>query len=168
MAGMHALHKILAKCARPPRTRVEPGEFLEVEPDVFGVIVGVNGTEAKRMAADLAELGVTELPLKNRIYAVADHASPAPTVAIAQSQKLWRDFFRDHGIRTRRRRRARKSRRVSAASFEAVRSAGSDRGRARVRQPLSLLPGRLQLPARSRVSEGTEPRAGRAREAVFQ
>ncbi len=99
MAGMHALHKILANCARPQRTSVTPGEFLEIEPDVFGVIVGVNGAEAKRMVADLEELGIKELPLKDRIFAVADHASPAPTVAIAGSQKLWRDFFRAHGIR---------------------------------------------------------------------
>jgi 3-isopropylmalate/(R)-2-methylmalate dehydratase large subunit len=100
MPGMHALHKILANCARPRRERVQPGEFLEVEPDVFGVILAINATEAKRMTADLAELGITELPLKDRIYAVADHASPAPTVAIAQAQKLWRDFFREHGVRT--------------------------------------------------------------------
>jgi homoaconitate hydratase family protein len=99
MAGMHALHKILANCARPPRRTVKPGEFLEVEPDVFGVIVGVNGSEAKRLTADLEELGIKDLPLKDRIYAVADHASPAPTVAIAASQKLWREFFKTHGIR---------------------------------------------------------------------
>ena len=99
MAGMHALHKILANCARPQRKTVTPGEFLEVEPDIFGVIVGVNGAEAKRMDAELEELGIREIPLKDRIVAVADHASPAPTVAIAQSQKLWRDFFRKHGIR---------------------------------------------------------------------
>jgi len=100
MAGMHALHKILAKCARPQRKSVAPGEFLEVEPDVFGVIVGVNGTEAKRLAADLEELGITDLPLRERIFAVSDHASPAPTVAIAAAQKLWREFFKAHGIRT--------------------------------------------------------------------
>ncbi len=100
MAGMHALHKILANRARPQRSTVEPGEFLEVEPDVFGVIVGVNGSEAKRMTADLEELGIKDIPLKSHIYAVADHASPAPTVAIAASQKLWRDFFKTHGIRT--------------------------------------------------------------------
>jgi homoaconitase/3-isopropylmalate dehydratase large subunit len=99
MAGMHALHKILANCARPRRAHVQPGAFLEVEPDVFGVIVAINGTEAKRMAADLEELGIEELPLKDRIYAVADHASPAPTVAIAQAQKLWRDFFHKNGVR---------------------------------------------------------------------
>jgi len=99
MGGMHALHKILANCARPQRRTVEPGEFLEVEPDVFGVIVGVNGSEAKRLTADLEELGIKDLPLKDRIYAVADHASPAPTVAIAASQKLWREFFKTHGIR---------------------------------------------------------------------
>jgi 3-isopropylmalate/(R)-2-methylmalate dehydratase large subunit len=97
---MHALHKILANRARPQRSTVEPGEFLEVEPDVFGVIVGVNGSEAKRMTADLEELGIKDIPLKSHIYAVADHASPAPTVAIAASQKLWRDFFKTHGIRT--------------------------------------------------------------------
>ncbi|HYC44669.1 MAG TPA: aconitase/3-isopropylmalate dehydratase large subunit family protein [Burkholderiales bacterium] len=96
---MHALHKILARCARPQRDRVEPGEFLEVEPDAFGVIVAINAVEAKRLVADLDELGVKELPLRDRIYAVADHASPAPTVAIAGAQKLWRDFFRSHGIR---------------------------------------------------------------------
>jgi len=100
MSGMHALHKILANCARPQRATVEQGEFLEIEPDVFGVIVGVNGSEAKRMTADLEELGIKEVPLKDRIYAVADHASPAPTVAIAASQKLWREFFKTHGIRT--------------------------------------------------------------------
>ena len=97
---MHALHKILARCARPQRAGVTAGEFLEIEPDVFGVIVGVNGSEAKRMEADLAELGISELPLRDRIYAVADHASPAPTVAIAGSQKLWREFYKKHGIRT--------------------------------------------------------------------
>jgi hypothetical protein len=53
MAGMHALHKILANCARPQRASVIAGEFLEIEPDVFGVIVGVNGAEAKRLVADL-------------------------------------------------------------------------------------------------------------------
>src|SRR5215210_5525009 len=99
MAPMHALHKILANCSRPKRDHVAPGEFVEVEPDVFGVIVAINGAEQKRFAADLEELGVNELPLKDRIYAVSDHASPAPTVAIAQGQKLWRDFFREHGVR---------------------------------------------------------------------
>ena len=99
MAGMHALHKIVAGCARPPRASVVPGEFVEIEPDVFGVIVGVNGSDVQRLAADLDELGIDRLPLRERIYAVADHASPAPTVAIAGAQKLWRDFFRKHGIR---------------------------------------------------------------------
>lgn len=99
MSGMHALHRILADKARPRRASVTPGEFLEVEPDVFGVIVGVNGTEAKRMAADLDELGIKDVPLRDRIYAVADHAAPAPTLALAEAQKAWRDFFRSRGIR---------------------------------------------------------------------
>src|SRR5438128_1552413 len=97
---MHALHKILANCARPRQASVMPGEFVEVEPDIFGVILGVNGSDAKRLVADLEELGIDELPLKDRIVAVADHASPAPTVAMAQAQKLWRDFFRAKVIRS--------------------------------------------------------------------
>ena len=96
---MHALHKILAASARPQRAAVKPGEFLEIEPDVFSVIVAVNATEVKRLVADLDELGVQELPLKDHIFAVSDHASPAPTVALAGAQKLWREFFRSHGIK---------------------------------------------------------------------
>lgn len=79
--GMHALHKILADKTRPPRAAVTPGEYIEIEPDAYSAIVGVNAGEAKRMAADLAELGIKELPLRDRIFANADHASPAPTVA---------------------------------------------------------------------------------------
>ena len=96
---MHALHKILADKARPERAAVTPGEFLEIEPDVYSAIVGVNAGEAKRLAADLAELGVKELPLRDRIYANSDHASPAPTVALAASQNAWRDFYRSYGIK---------------------------------------------------------------------
>lgn len=99
MGGSHALHKILARSAQPQRASVTPGEFLEIAPDAFSVIVSVNASEAGRIAADLAELGVQELPLKDRIYAVSDHASPAPTVALAAAQKQWREFFRAHGIR---------------------------------------------------------------------
>ncbi|OGA56448.1 MAG: hypothetical protein A3F74_26430 [Betaproteobacteria bacterium RIFCSPLOWO2_12_FULL_62_58] len=96
---MHALHKILADKARPERAAVTPGEFLEIEPDVYSAIVGVNAGEAKRLAADLAELGIKELPLRDRIFANSDHASPAPTVAFAASQKAWRDFYRSYGVK---------------------------------------------------------------------
>lgn len=99
MPGMHALHKILASRCRPQRSGVEPGELIEIEPDLFSVIVGVNASDAKRLVADLAELGVTELPLKDHIVASSDHAAPAPTVLHATAHKLWRDFFRSHGIR---------------------------------------------------------------------
>ena len=99
MSGMHALHKILADKARPERKAVTAGEFLEIEPDVYSAVVGVNAGEARRLAADLAELGIGELPLRDRIYANSDHASPAPTVAFAASQKAWRDFYRSYGVR---------------------------------------------------------------------
>ena len=96
---MHALHKILAEHARPRRSTVTPGEFLEIEPDVFGVIVALNATEAKRLAQDLEELGVDELPIKDRIYAVSDHAGPTPSVALAAAHQAWRSFFKSRGIR---------------------------------------------------------------------
>jgi 3-isopropylmalate/(R)-2-methylmalate dehydratase large subunit len=96
--SLHALHKILADKARPQRATVTPGEYLEVEPDAYSAIVGVNAGEAKRLAADLEELGVKEIPLRDRIYANSDHAAPAPTPAFAASQKAWRDFYRSHGI----------------------------------------------------------------------
>ena len=99
MNGMHALHKIIAKCTRPQRATVMPGEFVEIEPDIFGVILSPNGSDAKRLMADLEELGVKDLPLKDRIFAVSDHAAPAPTMQFAASQKLWRDFYRDHGVK---------------------------------------------------------------------
>ena len=63
MSGMHALHKIIAKCTRPRRATVTPGEFVEIEPDIFGVILSPNGSDAKRLMADLEELGVKDLPL---------------------------------------------------------------------------------------------------------
>ena len=86
MSSQHALHKIIANCSRPRVAHVTPGEFVEIEPDIFGVILSPNGSDAKRLMADLDELGVTELPLKDRIYAVSDHAAPAPTMQFAQSQ----------------------------------------------------------------------------------
>ena len=96
---MHAVHKVLADRARPVRDTVTPGEYLEVEPDAYSAILGVNAGEVNRLAADLEELGVKELPHRDRIYANSDHASPAPTAAFAASQKAWRDFYRERGIR---------------------------------------------------------------------
>ena len=96
---MHALHKIITNCARPKSSTVTPGSFVEIEPDVFSVILSPNGSDAKKLMADLDELGVKELPLKERIFAVSDHASPAPTMQLAASQKLWCDFYRSHGVR---------------------------------------------------------------------
>ncbi len=102
---MHALHKILADHARPQRASVTPGEFLEIEPDVFGVIVALNATEAKRLpptrgARRASSRGrVDELPLRDRIYAVSDHAGPTPSVALAAAHQAWRSFFKSRGIR---------------------------------------------------------------------
>ncbi len=97
--AQHAIHKIIAERTYPRRGTVTPGEFVEISPDVFSVILSPNGSDAKKLMADLEELGVKDLPLKDRIFAVSDHASPAPTMAFAAAQKLWRDFYRGHGVR---------------------------------------------------------------------
>lgn len=98
MAGLHALHKILMAHAHPQPSTVVPGEFLQIEPDVFAVQVATNAEEVDRLAADLRDLGVRDLPLKQKIFPFIDHGAPAPTSAIAAGQKRWRDFFRSHGI----------------------------------------------------------------------
>lgn len=98
MSGMHALHKIIIDHAHPKCAAVTAGEFLEIEPDVFGVSIHYNGEEADRIKADLSDLGVTKLPLQDRIFAFLDHGAPAPSPAFAAGQKRWRDFLRSHGI----------------------------------------------------------------------
>jgi len=98
MNGLHALHKILIEHAHPRPDSVAPGEFLEIEPDVFAVQVATNAEEVARLEADLAELGVGELPLRDRIFPFIDHGAPAPTAGIAAGQKRWRDFYRARGI----------------------------------------------------------------------
>ena len=98
MPGMHAVHKMLARCARPQRSSVTPGEYLEIEPDVFSVIVSFNPTEIERLQEDLAELGVRELPIRDKIFAFSDHGSPAPSASAATGHKRWRDFYRAHGV----------------------------------------------------------------------
>ena len=97
-SGMHALHKILAEHAHPKRTSIVPGEFLELEPDVFAVSVTYNAEEAVRLEQDLNDLRIRELPLKDRIFAFHDHAAPAPSPDTANGQKRYRDFFRSRGI----------------------------------------------------------------------
>ena len=98
MGGLHALHKILIEHAHPRPASVSPGEFLEVEPDLFAVSVHYNGQDADRLKDDLHELCIEELPLKERIFAFLDHGAPAPSPAFAAGQKRWRDLLRSYGI----------------------------------------------------------------------
>jgi homoaconitate hydratase family protein len=98
MAGLHALQKILGAHARPKRTSVKPGEYLEVVPDVFAFGISYNTQEVDHMEADLAEAGAGTFPIKDRIFVFHDHASPAPTPAFAAGQKRWREFFTSRGI----------------------------------------------------------------------
>jgi homoaconitase/3-isopropylmalate dehydratase large subunit len=98
MSSMHALHKILAAHAHPRPPSVQPGDFLEVEPDVFAFQMADNAEEVTKLEADLADLGVRRLPLKEKLFPFLDHASPAPNSGIAAGQKRWREFFRSHGV----------------------------------------------------------------------
>lgn len=98
MAGLHAIQKILAAHSHPKRASVTPGEYLEIEPDVFAFGVSYNAEEVDKFEADLAEFGVRKFPLQDRIFAFQDHASPAPSPAFAAGQKRWREVFRSRGI----------------------------------------------------------------------
>jgi 3-isopropylmalate/(R)-2-methylmalate dehydratase large subunit len=98
MAGMHALQKMIAARAKPARSGVAAGEFIEIEPDIFSVIVSFNATEARNLVANLNDLGVKNLPIKHKIIAFSDHGSPAPSANAAEGHKLWRDFYRAHGV----------------------------------------------------------------------
>src|SRR3990172_9016938 len=98
MSSMHALHKILVEHAHPRPSSVKPGGFLEVEPDVFAIQMADNAEEVDRLEADLAELGVKKLPLKDKMFVFLDHSAPAPTAGIAAGQKRGRGFFRSHCI----------------------------------------------------------------------
>jgi homoaconitate hydratase family protein len=98
MAGLHALQKILAQHSNPQRASVTPGEYLEIVPDVFAFGVSYNAEEVDTFEADLAEFGVKQFPLKDRMFVFQDHGSPAPSPAFAAGQKRWRDVFRSRGI----------------------------------------------------------------------
>ncbi len=98
MPTMHALHKILVEHAHPRPSSIQPGDFLEIEPDVFAIQMAPNAEEVDGLEADLAEAGVKTLPLKERIFPYNDHGSPPPTAGIAAGQKRWREFFRSRGI----------------------------------------------------------------------
>ena len=95
---MHALHKILMDHAHPRPSSVTIGEFLEIEPDVFAIQVAGNAEEVDRLEADLADLGVKELPLRHKMFPFLDHGSPAPTAGIATGNKRWRDFYKKNGL----------------------------------------------------------------------
>jgi 3-isopropylmalate/(R)-2-methylmalate dehydratase large subunit len=98
MPGLHALHKILMAHVHPKPATITPGEFLQLEPDVFAVQIATNVEEVDRLEADLKDLGVGELPLKHKIFPFLDHGAPAPTAGIAAGHKRWRDFYKKHGI----------------------------------------------------------------------
>lgn len=92
------MHKILIEHAHPRPTTVTPGEYLEIEPDLFAIGIQRNPEEADKLVANLEMLGVHELPMKGRIFGFFDHASPAPFVGVAAGQKRWHEVLRSYGI----------------------------------------------------------------------
>ena len=98
MAGMHALHKILAAHSIPQCTAVTPGEYLQLVPDVFAFGISYNAEEADKFDATLNELGVKDFPLRERIFAFQDHGAPAPSPAFAAGQKRWREVISARGV----------------------------------------------------------------------
>ncbi len=63
---MHALHKILMAHAHPRPSTVALGEFLQIEPDVFAVQVATNAEVVDRLEAAPGDLGVKDLPLRQK------------------------------------------------------------------------------------------------------
>lgn len=98
MLHQHALQKMLAAHAVPPLSHVKAGDFLEIEPDVFGFTIAGNAEEVDGVEADLSYLGVGRLPLKDKLFPVLTHATPAPNATVAAGHKRWREFFRSQDV----------------------------------------------------------------------
>ena len=72
MAGLHAVRKMLARCARPQRSSVAPGETIEIDTDTWQVR---NLASGKSIGADpvsdffreMVELGGEKAYLKARL-----------------------------------------------------------------------------------------------------
>ena len=74
--------------------RLEPGEYAWASVDGTALV----GSAYYRHAKEADRLGVQKFFDPSRIYAVEDHAAPAPTVAAANSTTLLREAVRKYGI----------------------------------------------------------------------
>ena len=68
------MQKMLADHSRPMRSSVDAGEFLEIEPDVFSVIISFNPTEAEH----LAQLDLENWQVRNLASGKTVAANPLP------------------------------------------------------------------------------------------
>jgi len=92
--GMTLTEKILARKAGVPR--VQPGDFLEIEPDLG---LG-NDITAPLAIEEFEKAGARAVKYPERTYLVADHFTPNKDILSAQQVKQLRDFSRAHeGIR---------------------------------------------------------------------
>jgi hypothetical protein len=72
MSGMHAVHKMLARCARPQRSTVTPGERLEIDTGTWQIRNLANGrtiaaNPVPQFFQEMVELGGEKAYLKARI-----------------------------------------------------------------------------------------------------
>ena len=90
MKSMTLSEKILARAAGVDR--VNPGDFLEIEPDL-GL---ANDITAPLAIEEFEKTGAGSLRYPDRVWLVADHFTPNKDILSAQQAKLMRDFSRRH------------------------------------------------------------------------
>jgi 3-isopropylmalate/(R)-2-methylmalate dehydratase large subunit len=90
--GMTLAQKVLARSCG--RDRVDVGDVINVEPDLFSLIDLVLPHYLKT----LAQHGVTRLRYPGRCVVFSDHEVPAQTVRVASLQKALKQQMRDYGI----------------------------------------------------------------------
>lgn len=91
--GMTIAQKILTAHSISPKKEVKPGEYI------WARIDATNGYAGGHMILkDLKRLGVKNVFDPDRIYVVDDHASPPPTLAVAEVVAEVRTFVKEYGI----------------------------------------------------------------------
>ena len=89
--GMTMAEKILARAAR--RSRVEPGEIVEVAVD----LVMTNDITAPLSIAEFKKLGVERVFDPKKVVFVPDHFVPAKDIKAAEQSKIMREFALEQG-----------------------------------------------------------------------
>ncbi len=86
--------KVLARAAG--RKAVQPGDFLEIEPDI-GL---ANDITAPLAIEEFERTGATRVKYPERVFLVPDHFTPNKDIQSAEQVKILREFARKHeGVR---------------------------------------------------------------------